>query len=155
MMFLLFQLGGDRYALEGARVLEALPLVELRQIPQAPAGVAGLFDYHGQPVPAIDLSELTLGKPTRECLSTRILLINYPDEHGRLHPLGLIVEHATEVIRRERADFTEPGLKLSAAPFLGPVLMDGQGVIQLLHAGRLLPDRIRDALFLENAGATP
>jgi chemotaxis-related protein WspB len=151
MMFLMFQLGRDRYVLEARRVLEVLPLVELRKIPQAPPGVAGLFDYHGQPVPAIDLSELTLGQPARECLSTRIILIQYPDEHGEPHPLGLIAERATQIIRRETGEFVEPGLKPGGAPYLGPVLMDSQGAIQWIHEGRLLPERVRDALFLENS----
>jgi len=50
MLFLLFQLGQDRYALEASRVIEVLPLVSLKRIPQAPRGVAGLFNYRGRPV---------------------------------------------------------------------------------------------------------
>jgi chemotaxis-related protein WspB len=153
MMFLLFQLGHDRYVLEASRVIEVLPLVELQKIAGAPRGVAGLFNYRGKPVPAVDLSQLTLGQPARECLSTRIIVISYPDENGRPHPLGLIAEHATEIIRRPTTDFTEPGLKLGGAPYLGPVLMDNQGVIQWVHEQRLLPDRVRDLLFCETVEA--
>jgi len=64
----------------------------------------GFFNHRGRAVPAIDLSELTCGQPAAERLSTRILLINYPDAAGREHPLGLIAEHATELIRREREE---------------------------------------------------
>jgi chemotaxis-related protein WspB len=149
MLFLLFQLGKDRYALQASRVLEVLPLVELRQIPDAPKGVAGIFNYHGRPVPAVDLSELTLGQPSDPRLSTRIIVINYPDEQGALHPLGLIAEHATEIIRRDQRQFLEPGHKLGGAPYLGPVLMDSGGVIQWIHEQRLLPERARDLLFCE------
>ena len=91
-MFLLFHLGKDRYVLEARHVIEVLPLLELKKIPEAPRGVAGMFSYRGRPVPAIDLNELTLGQPAAQCLSTRIIIINYPDESGRLHPLGLIAE---------------------------------------------------------------
>lgn len=149
MLFLLFQLGKDRYALQASRVLEVLPLVELRPIPDAPKGVAGLFNYHGRPVPAVDLAELTLGQPSDPRLSTRIVVINYPDEQGALHPLGLIAEHATEIIRRDQRLFLEPGHKLGGAPYLGPVLMDSGGVIQWIHEQRLLPERARDLLFCE------
>ncbi len=155
MMFLLFHLGKDRYVLEAARVIEVLPMLDLKQIPEAPKGVAGIFNYHGRPVPAIDLSELTLGRPAGERLSTRIILINYPDETGRNHPLGLIAEHATEIIRRESRDFVEPGLKLGTAPYLGPVMVDGQGIIQWVHERRLLPDRVRDLLFCETLEESP
>ena len=149
MLFLLFQLGLDRYALQASRVLEVLPLVELRKIPDAPKGVAGIFNYHGRPVPAVDLSELTLGQPSDSRLSTRIIVINYPDERGALHPLGLIAEHATELIQRDQRLFQEPGHKLGGAPYLGPVLMDKRGVIQWVHEQRLLPERARDLLFCE------
>lgn len=155
MMFLLFQLGRDRYVLEASRVLEVLPLLDLKKFPEAPQGVAGIFNYHGQPVPAIDLSELTLGYPAGERLSTRIILINYPDETGRNHLLGLIAEHATEIIRRESRDFVEPGMKLGTAPYLGPVLLDARGIIQWVHERRLLPDRVRDLLFCENLEESP
>lgn len=149
MLFLLFQLGNDRYALQASRVLEVLPLVELRKIPDAPKGVAGIFNYRGRPVPAVDLSELTLGQPSDPRLSTRIVVINYPDERGALHPLGLIAEHATELIQRDERQFLEPGHKLGGAPYLGPVLMDKHGVIQWVHEQRLLPARARDLLFCE------
>lgn len=149
MLFLLFQLGKDRYALQADRVIEVLPLVELKKLPGAPKGVAGIFNYRGQPVPAVDLSELTVGQAADARLSTRIVVVNYPDETGRSHPLGLIAEHATELIRRGREEFIEPGHKLGGAPYLGPVLMDKQGVIQCVHEQRLLSDHARDLLFCE------
>jgi chemotaxis-related protein WspB len=139
MLFLLFQLGKDRYALPASKVVEVLPLVELKRIP----------NHRGRPVPAIDLSELTIGQPAGERLSTRIIMINYPDDQGRNRPLGLIAERVTETIQRETSDFTEPGMRLSDAPYLGPVLMDGKGCIQWLYEQRLLSDRVRDLLFCE------
>jgi chemotaxis-related protein WspB len=151
MTFLLFQLGRDRYVLEAGRVMEVVPLVELKQIPEALPGVAGMFNYHGKPVPVVDLSQLTTGHPANERLSTRIIIVNYPDETGREHPLGLIAEHATGVIRRETADFVEPGIKLGGGAYLGPVLTDSEGVIQWVHAQRLLPAPVRDRLFGETA----
>src|SRR5437899_1716431 len=122
MLFLLFQLGKDRYALEASRVVEVVPLLMLRCLPHAPKGVAGVFNYRGRPVPAVDLSELTLGRPARERLSTRIIVVNYPDAAGQSHLLGLVAEHATEMLRKEMKDFVDPGVKIAAAPYLGPVL---------------------------------
>ena len=45
MLFLAFQVGADRYALETARVVEVLAMVELRKIAGAPVGTAGEFVY--------------------------------------------------------------------------------------------------------------
>ena len=148
-MFLLFQLGNDRYVLEASRVVEVLPLLELKKIPQAPKGVAGLFNYRGQPVPAVDLSQLTLDQPASERLSTRIIVVKYSDIAGKNLLLGLIAEHATEMLRRESKDFVDSGVQLGAAPYLGPVLMDGKGVIQWVHEQRLLSEKVRDLLFSE------
>ena len=35
MLFLLFQMGKDRYALEASRVVEVVPMLALNQLPQA------------------------------------------------------------------------------------------------------------------------
>jgi chemotaxis-related protein WspB len=158
MLFLLFQIGGERYALDASHVVEVLPLLNLKTIRDAGHGVVGVFIYHGQPIPAIDLSQLLLGKPADEKLSTRIILINHADKNGNSFLVGLIAEHATEMIRRDRADFHETGMKLREAAFLGPVLTDESGIIQLLHEQKLLPNNIRDyalseALVTERATA--
>ena len=149
MLFLLFQLGNDRYALEAGRVVEVLPLVELKGLPQTPPGVAGVFNYRGQPVPAVDLCALTLQRPAQECLSTRIIVVRCPGAKGQSHLLGLIAEQATETLRRNRQDFVNAGLKVDSAPYLGPVLLDMRGMIQWIHEDRLLPAHVRESLFTQ------
>lgn len=147
MLFLLFQLDQDRYALEARQVVEVLPLVNLKQIPHAPRCVAGLFNYRGRPVPAIDLSELTLGRPARSRLSTRIVVINYLGDNGEPHPLGLIAEKTTGTLRREPEDFVASGVSSDAAAYLGPVATDEQGLIQWIEVKQLLPASLRELLF--------
>jgi len=147
MLFLLFQLGTDRYAIEASRVVEVLPLLALKRLPQAPKGVAGLFNYRGRPVPAVDLCELALGAPARERLSTRIIVLNYADANGGDHLLGLVAENATETIRREPAEFVESGVNVGGAPYLGPILMEPKGPIQWLNERRLLSAPVRDLLL--------
>ena len=151
MMFLLFHLGEHRYVIEARRVVEVLPLVELNPLPFPARGVAGLFNYHGQPVPAVDLAVLALGRPARECLSTRIILVQHPDDRGTSRLVGLVAERATEILRRDRNEFSEPGLRIPGAPYLGPVLMDQQGPIHWVEEQRLLPDSMRELLFKSGA----
>ena len=134
MLYLLFQIGNDRYALEASHAAEVIPFIALKKILHAPRGVAGIFNYHGKPVTALDLCELTVGRPARERLSTRIILVKFSDPSGRERVVGLIAEHATEIMRRDERDFVSPGVKVAAAPYLGPVVMDEKGVIQLLRA---------------------
>ena len=147
MLFLLFQLGNDRYALKAADVVEVVPLLALKELPQAPKGVAGIFNYRGRAVPAVDLCALTLGHPASERLSTRIIIVQHTDQHGKNHLLGLIAENATEMLRKEPNEFSDSGLRLNSAPYLGPVLMDPRGAIQMVHHQRLLPKPVRELLF--------
>lgn len=149
MLFVLFQLGKDRYALEASRVVEVLPLVALKRLPQAGRGVAGLFVYRGQPVPAVDLCVLLFDRPAQERLSTRIIVVNFSaDAAEENQMLGLIAERATGILRCDAREFKDMGLQVASASFLGPVRTDEQGVIQLVHAQKLLSGHLRDLFSL-------
>lgn len=147
MLFLLFQPGRDRYALDAGQIAEVLPLVDIKPLPRAPEGVAGVFDYRGTPVPVIDLSQLMLGRPAAKHLSTRIVLARYPDAGGVMRLLGLLAEQATQTVRRDPGDFLASGVSHDAAPYLGPVASDERGLIQWIEVHKLLPAAVREALF--------
>jgi chemotaxis-related protein WspB len=150
MLFVLFQLGPERYALEARRVVEILPLVTLKPLAQAPFGVVGMFLYRGRPLPALDLCLLTLGRPAVEHLSTRILIINQPAPDGRDRLLGLIAERVTETIRRTEKDMVTPDVRLAGDSFLGPLLVDPKnphGVIQMIRPEKLLAEQGQALLF--------
>jgi chemotaxis-related protein WspB len=181
MLFLVFQLGKDRYAIEAHQVIEVLPQVNVKQIPRAPAGVAGVFDYHGAPVPLIDLTELAVGKPSRKWMSTRIIVVKYRipladargseepilsrDREGavadsnagnhtiEIHALGLLAEQATETLRRNEEDFADAGLAVSDTPYLGNVTTDSRGIVQRVEIQSLLSEGVRDQLFRERIGS--
>lgn len=147
MMFLLFQLGKDRYALPAGEIIEVLPVVHLKKILQAPPGVAGVFNFRGTPVPVIDISEMALGLPAESRLSTRIILVAYEAYGGEKKIVGLLAERATQIIQREPREFIDPGVAVQNAPYLGPVINDAQGMIQRIELVRLLSDQIRNLLF--------
>ena len=154
MLFIQFQIGTDRYALEAKCVVEVVPFLGLKQIPQAPRGVAGLFNYRGEAVPALDLVMLTAGHPAASRLSTRIIIVRL-DING-LGPrlVGVIAENATGTMRREPEDFVNTGITPGTAPFLGPVLLDDRGVIQWIQEQKLLPEKLRRQLFAPALTAT-
>ena len=152
MLFLLFELGKDRYALDVRQIAEVLPLVGVKQIPKAPQAMIGLVNYRGAPVPVINLSQLTLGRPSARRLSTRIVLVHYPDESGHTHLLGLIAEKATLTARHEPSKFVASGVTNDGAPYLGPVVTDARGLVQWVDVRTLLPPSVRDLLFKEPIG---
>jgi chemotaxis-related protein WspB len=150
MLYLLFRIGQDRYAIRTDRIVAVLPLVEWKALPPAPRGVAGVFNYHGSPVPLIDIGELATQQPSRTTMSTRILLLDYlptfseaadkeaaGKEAGATHLLGLLAEEATTTLRRTEEEFSEPGVTIRDAPYLGPVTMDGEEIIQRVEVNQL------------------
>lgn len=149
MLFLLFQLGNDNYALEAAQVAEVLPLVDIKRIPLAPAGVAGIINYRNAPVPVVDLSALMLGVPAPARLSTRIVLVHYPVNRGDMRLLGLIAERATETVRCDPSDFVPPGITNESTSYLGPVAPGPRGMIQRIELKDLLSEPVWDLLLKE------
>jgi chemotaxis-related protein WspB len=138
MLFLVFQVGADRHAIEVARVIEVLAMVELRKIVGAPVGTAGEFVYRGEPVPVLDLCVLALGRPSNLRLSTRIILLRHEPQPGVMKPLGLIAEHATELAQKNLGEFATVGDALVAP--------DPRGRLRLLQLDKLLTPELRDLL---------
>ena len=147
MLFLLFKIAGDRYAIEASRVVEVVPLLDLKRLPHPVDGVAGLFNYRGQPVPAVDLRYITTGVPSAERLSTRIIVVNHESPAGKLQPIGLIAEQATETLQCDSSDFAEYPSRPGAAAYLGPILQHERGSVQWVYEQRLLPEPVRQQLL--------
>jgi chemotaxis-related protein WspB len=147
MLFLGFRSGSDFYVLEATQVIEVLPLVRLKQVPQAPTAVAGLMNYRGAPTPVIDLAQIMQGRNYSPLLSTRIILVSYAGRGGAAQPLGLIAEGVTESFQKKPEEFSASGVENKAAPYLGPVARDVRGLIQWVKIEKLLPAAIADLLF--------
>ena len=149
MLFLLFKLDDDRYAIEAAKVASVLPLVTAKKIPHAPAAIAGAFTHHGEAIPLLDLSRLTLGRSARRQLSTRIIVMHYPLPDGSTRKLGLIAEQVVETVRLPADAFSDSGVSNKEASYLGPVASTSDGLVQWVQIEHLLPDSVRDLLFQE------
>lgn len=103
MLFLLFRIGSDSFALGTDGVVEVVPLADLERVRQAPSGVAGSLEYRGRFIPVVDLSLIETGMPAQRRLSTRIIVMRHPDDESAL--IGLLVESATETLRLDPAQF--------------------------------------------------
>jgi chemotaxis-related protein WspB len=147
MQFLLFSLGNDRYGLDTRCVARVLPQLELKEIPQAPPWVAGLMNYRGQPVPVVDLTMLARGVPSRVSYDTRIILVDYRGIPDIGHPLGLLVEQASDIRHFATESFMPSGIDASGAPYLGKVAASGGEMVQLVDVDNLLPPEVQIMLF--------
>jgi chemotaxis-related protein WspB len=146
MMYIVFSIGNDRFALDSSHVVEVVPRVDLWQIPKAPAYVTGLFRYRGRLVQVLDLCQLMKGQPCPVRLSTRILLVHYPGDDGTPHILGLMVERVTDTLTSRDLTFAPAGITADEAPYLGEVATDEHGMIHRLRVEALLPAPMRVAL---------
>ncbi|WP_373991214.1 chemotaxis protein CheW [Duganella sp. BuS-21] len=145
MKLLVFHIGADRYGLRLRDVLRVLPLVELKQLPLAPDSVAGIMDLHGAPVPVIDLCRAS-GLPSGEDhFDTRIIVADYVTPAGAHHALGLRAERVLGVQEVGNELLRDSGVQ--AAPFLGAVASDAQGMLQVVELAQLLPADLCALLF--------
>ena len=140
----MIRLGADRYAIETSYVVEIIPLVRLKEMPGAPAGVAGVMNYRDDAVPVVDLNLIAMGTPTPAMLTTRIVIVRYAPDAGLL---GLLVPEATETLRADPDDFEDAGVATDGAPYLGRVKTTERGVIQQVTVASLLSAELRDALY--------
>lgn len=143
MLMLIFYVGEDLYALDCMQVVEVIPRVLFRKVHHAPHYVAGLFNYRGMIVPAIDLCHLIQGQPSRSHLSTRIVIVNYTGKDNVKRYLGLMAERITETLDRPNAGLDHHSSNNdtdNTHPFLGEMLMDEKGMIQSIRLENLLSD---------------
>ncbi len=101
MLLVLFNIGVERFALSCHNVVEILPFLRLQEASPRCEEISGLINYRGRPVPVLDLRLLLADSPCRQTLSTRIIVINYQDERGRLgleRRMGLLAENVTETV---------------------------------------------------------
>lgn len=153
MLFLVFHAGKDRYALDTGQIEQVLPFLEAKALPGAPAGVAGVINYRGMPVPLIDLSLLATGQPAAAVMSTRVILARYQGRDGGDHRLALSAERVVATIERDAADFVATGVEAGTPAYLGPVAPDPDGLIQWIRVEALLPDDLRAVLFRAGGAA--
>lgn len=152
-LYLQFRLGADRYALDVREIAEVLPLARFKQVPEAPAWVAGLFVHRGELLPVLDLSQIACGRPAPRHTSTRLVLVDYRSGgSGPARRLGLILEQASHTLRRDPAAFRDYGLERGEARYLGPVLEDEQGLLQRVRVDELLPEHVRELLLQAGEG---
>ncbi len=147
MLQVLFQIGSDRYALDSRQVVEIVPRVRFKEVPGAPDYVRGLFEYRGRIVPVIDLCRL-VGKPAApDLMSSRIMLVNYPDRRGGAQVLGLLAENVTDTVRPSPGASQPAAVAAPAAEFLGPVAATDAGLVQEVRVADLLPPDAQALLF--------
>lgn len=147
MLLLIFETKEGRYALDTQYVAKIIPLVNLKKIPKSPDYIAGMFNYHGVPVPVVDLCSLTEGGGAELRMSTRIILVHYTSEDDTPRILGLIAEKVTETIKCTKKCQSNSGVLMDEALYSHTTGIDKEEMVQLFDIKRMIPENIISNLF--------
>lgn len=145
MIIISFCIDNERYGIFAGNVIEIIPIVKPKPVPMTEKYVLGLINYRGRPTPVIDMCQLFSDRPCSSMLSTRIILIRLNSDDNCL--LGIITEMATETLECDTAQIISTNLQVKNAPFLGGILHDENGMLQILDIDKLLQKRVRETLF--------
>jgi len=150
MLFILFSAGDDLYGIAAGEVEEVVPFAQLKALPQTHPALAGLLNFHGQPVPVLDLSQLLGGRPAETFLTTRILLCRGALASAPERLLGLLAENAVATRDLDESAFRPPGAAPPDAPHAGSVyeMPDGR-YLQRIHPARILPAAVTRELLAQ------
>lgn len=147
MLMLLFYVGKDIYALNTRQIVEVIPRVILRKVYHAPEYVAGMFNYRGVIVPAIDLSHLIHGESSRSHLSTRIIMVNYFTNNTKRY-MGLMAERVTETLNIPEQSIKNDPIALNKNHhYLGEMIVEDKGIIQQINLDYFLSDSHQNYLI--------
>lgn len=175
-LMLIFRLGSERYALATTSVVEIIPRVALSGAqggalsgaqsgalgythqakptstgsPEATLPIAGRFNYHGQVVSVLDLSQILKGTRSRPALGTRIILValapslsltksseessTKPDTHL----VGFLVEQVTETLEGHEFCQADEATDAVRPSYLEKTLLYQQEIIQYICLERLM-----------------
>ncbi|MEW5756495.1 MAG: chemotaxis protein CheW [Pseudomonadota bacterium] len=147
MLYVRFEVKGDRYLVDVATIVEVVPCVKMKAAPQAPRYIAGIMNYRGECIPVIDASMLLAGEVAQARLGTRILVCEYTHPtHGGI-TLGVLVENALETLAFNETDFQSSGIEINAAGYLGKVAIRHGEMYQEIALADVLPEDAYPLLF--------
>jgi chemotaxis-related protein WspB len=134
MLALCLSIRDELYAIPARSVVEVVPQVSLRSLPGAPNYMAGLLSYRGALISVVDLSRRLIDVAARNCLSTRIVVV---ERAAGAQPsrYGLLTERVAE-IRRLKGEMVPTG---ADSRFLAGTLLDKGIAVQVLNVEAVLP----------------
>lgn len=138
-----FQLDGQTYGVDIARVYEIIRVESITMVPKAPKFVEGVIKLRGSIIPIIDLRKRFGMKPAESTANSRIMVV----EMGGT-TVGMIVDAVTEVFRVSQSDIEPPPPVVSGVDssyLRGIALWQGRLII-LLDLERILGQKERQQL---------
>ncbi len=157
MHVVVFTSAGHCFAIASSQIVEVIPVVQARPLPQQPPWTRGLINYRERLIPLLDMSTLLGNSAPEPRLANRVLVLRANTEEQQPDRLmGILVE---SVLGIQHVDFTASNVHAGASDarteFLGPVTLAESGTIQLVDASRLPDVEKRGCESLECGSPVP
>jgi chemotaxis-related protein WspB len=134
MLAVVLQIDQARYGMACKNVVEVIPRVVFRAIPRAPVWLSGVFVYHGNLTPVIDLCQFMAGYSCPERLSSRIVLVRCAPPERSPMLVGFLAERVTETYRLRTEVQPAP---THGGPLGAMILEDGE-LLQMIDENAIL-----------------
>lgn len=130
-----FELAGETYGLEIARVREIITVPDITRVPGAPSFVRGIINLRGKVIGVVDLRR-KFGLPEGACgEESRIVVVEVDGE-----TLGMLVDNVSEVLRIPNHHIEPPSpiiANVDADYLRGVAKMEGN-LVMLLDLPKLM-----------------
>jgi len=146
MLLLIFEIGGERYALDAGVVVRVIPRIQCDGIPGTEDFIAGTIIVQGKRIPVIDLCLYHHSVPCRPRLSTRIMIVNHVRKNFKNIHVGLVAEGVTETVRVDDDCLDESTMKIDTSPGLQ---VKENVSVQWYDLGCLLTEELLDTMIQE------
>ncbi|HVU88079.1 MAG TPA: chemotaxis protein CheW [Pirellulales bacterium] len=144
MLALSFQIDDSRLALDVRRVSLVVPRVPLEKVAGAPSWLAGVFVYAQTVVPVVDVHCLLGAGACPEQLSSRIILVPWPEADSSHRWLGLLAAQVSGI--RDLPETASVAENAAERAEWGKPVLDGGKIIRLVDLERLLSPSMREQL---------
>lgn len=142
--YLMFQLGGEDYAIEIRHVLEIKGFTAITPIPNAPAHLKGVMNLRGSIIPVVDLRERFGMAAGNYDKFTVILIVSVQDKTS-----GVLVDAVTDIVELPTSQVDPPpelGASVDTSLLRGMLKVGGR-IVLILD----LEQTIRDVMSYSEA----
>ena len=147
MLYLIFELDKQIYAIDSKEIIEIIPNVNFTIVPNAPEFIKGIFNYRGTSVPVVDLLKMTGGNYTPNKLSTKIMLVNYNPVKTVEKTIGLLTENIIGSEHISDEAIKKSGLNIEEVKYVGDVVNRNDMMIQIIDVNNLLTKEVQKIIF--------
>ncbi|HEV3166735.1 MAG TPA: chemotaxis protein CheW [Isosphaeraceae bacterium] len=137
--YVIFEMGGERYALEVMRVQEVIDLGSMTQVPGAPRSLKGVLNLRGHVVQVYDLRiPFGLAEDPTPGRAPCVLIVESRSS-GENHVTGLLVDRVSDVLEFAPED-VQPAPQLGlekTSPFVRGVIGHQEGFLLVLDLDRV------------------